>query len=609
MRTEKTCLAAAIALALFPALAAAQTTVEQTIQIGPGGGGGSIQMPGMMGGPRTFKTGTGRIRGRVLASDGAGPIRRAQVRISGPDVAPKAALTDAEGRFEFRELPAGRFTLQATKSGFVNVQYGQTRPFESGKPIELADKQSLDNADISMPRGSVIAGRIVDEFGDAIPDVSVTAMRQTWQNGRRRLVPSPGRVAQTNDLGQFRIYGLPPGEYYVSGTLRGANDLMEMDLMVVTGASTNAGPTASAPKSGYAPTYYPGTPNVAEAQRITLAAGQESPSADFALVAVRLAKVSGIVIGSDGKPLEGSQVSAVPANRDFGGLLGQSSARTAKDGSFTLNSVPPGDYTLQARSVQVITSTQGDNVMVFRATSIGGGGDSESGSTPLAVAGEDVSGILLTTSKGGNATGTVVFDGPRPQSLGSIRITSMAADSDGPMPGFGAANTKDDGSFELKGLTGLRLIRLGNAPPGWTLKSVKLNGADITDAGTEFKTGETTSGLEVELTNKATAVNGSVTASDGKVLKDYTVVIFSETPEHWRLPMTRWVTGTRPDQDGRFKVQNLPAGVYLAVAVDYVPQGEWGDPELLDRLKSKAKRFTLGDGATETLDLKLTGEY
>jgi hypothetical protein len=585
----------------------AQTTVEQTIQIAPGGGGGgSIQLPGMMGGPRTFKTGTGRIRGRVLASDGAGPIRRAQVRISGPDVASKAALTDAEGRFEFRELPAGRFTLQATKSGFVNVQYGQTRPFESGKPIELADKQSLDNADISMPRGSVIAGRIVDEFGDAIPDASVTAMRQTWQNGRRRLVPSPGRVAQTNDLGQFRIYGLPPGDYYVSASLRsGGLEMMEMDLMV-SGASANAGPTASAPKSGYAPTYYPGTPNVAEAQRITVAAGQESPSADFALVAVRLAKVSGIVIGSDGKPLEGSQVSAVAANRDFGGLLGQSTARTGKDGSFTLNSVPPGDYTLQARSVQVITSSQSDNVMVFRAISMAGGGDSESGSTPLAVAGEDVSGILLTTSKGGTATGVLAFDGPRPAALTAIRLTSMAVDSDGPSLGAGAASAKEDGTFELKGLTGPRIIRVGNAPPGWTLKSVKLNGTDITDTGAEFKAGETTSGLEVELTNKATAVNGSVTASDGALLNDYTVVIFSETPEQWRLPMTRWVTGTRPDQDGRFKVQNLPAGNYLAVAVDYLPQGEWGDPELLDRLKSKAKRFILGEGATHTLDLKLS---
>jgi hypothetical protein len=326
-------------------------------------------------------------------------------------------------------------------------------------------------------------------------------------------------------------------------------------------------------------------------------------------VAVRLARVSGIVMGSDGKPLEGAAVSAVPANREFAGLIAQNSARSGKDGSFTLNSVPPGDYNLQVRSVQVITSTQGDNVMMFRATAIGGGGDSESGSTPLAVAGEDVAGIVLTTSKGGSATGHIVFDGPRPTSLTSIRIMSMAADGDGPTLGGGAASAKDDGSFELKGLSGPRLIRLGNAPPGWTLKSVKLNGTDITDAGSEFKTGDTTSGLEVELTNKATSVNGSATASDGSILKDYTVVIFSETPEHWRLPMTRWVTGTRPDQDGRFKVQNLPAGNYLAVAVDYLAQGEWGDPEILDRLKSKAKRFTLGDGATQTLDLKLTGDY
>ena len=99
------------------------------------------------------------------------------------------------------------------------MQYGQTRPFESGRSIELADKQSLDKADISMPRGSVISGRIVDEFGEPVADANVTAMRQQWLNGRRRLMPS-GRNAQTNDLGQYRIYGLPPGDYYVSATLR-----------------------------------------------------------------------------------------------------------------------------------------------------------------------------------------------------------------------------------------------------------------------------------------------------------------------------------------------------------------------------------------------------
>jgi protocatechuate 3,4-dioxygenase beta subunit len=606
---------AAVLLAGRPSTSEAQAVVEQqTIQITGGGGAGPIQLPGLMGNQRQFKTGTGRIRGRVLATDGTGPIRRAQVRITSPDIAPKVALTDAQGRFEFRELPASRFTLQATKSGYVSVQFGQTRPFESGKPLELADKQALDNADINMPRGSVISGRIVDEFGDPIPDVSVTAMRQSWVNGRRRLTPSPGRIAQTNDLGQYRIFGLPPGEYYVSASLRGgtgpldAMAMMETELMMVSAASTS-GPSASAPRSGYAPTYYPGTPNAGEAQRIALAPGQEASGSDFGLVAVRLARVSGIVIGSDGKPLEGAAISVMPAARDLGGIMAPASARSTKDGSFTLNNVPPGDYSLQARSVQVLTSTQGDNLMVFRAVSMSGG-ESEFGSTPLTIAGEDLSNVLLTTSRGGTATGTVVFDGPKPPSITSIRVMSMPADADGPMLGGGGSGVlKEDGSFELKGLMGTRLVRVANPPPGWTVKSVKLNGADITDTGADFKIGETTAGLEIELTNKSTAVNGSVTASDGSLLKDYTVVIFSESPEHWRLPMTRWVTGTRPDQEGRFKVQNLPAGHYLAVAVDYVPQGEWGDPELLDRLKSKGKRFSLSEGATETLDLKLTREY
>ena len=376
-------MAATVAVTVASDVAVAQTTVEQRIQIS-GDATGPIQLPGMMGGQRQFKTGTGRIRGRVLASDGGGPIRRAQVRISGSEVAPKASLTDAEGRFEFRDLPAGRFTLQATKSGYVSIQYGQTRPFESGKPIELADKQSVDTADIGMPRGSVISGRIVDEYGDPIPDVSVTAMRQSWQGGRRRLVPSPGRIAQTNDLGQFRIYGLPPGEYYVSASLRsGGPELIDMQLMASGAiATTTSGPSVSEPSSGYASTYYPGTANVGEAQRIPLGPGQESSSADFALVPVRLARVSGIVTGSDGRPLEGASVSAVPLNRELSGMLMQQNARSAKDGSFTLSNVAPGDYTLQARSIQVFTSNQGDNVMVFRATAMAGG-DSESGSTPL----------------------------------------------------------------------------------------------------------------------------------------------------------------------------------------------------------------------------------
>ena len=95
------------------------------------------------------------------------------------------------------------------------MQYGQSRPFEPGRPIELTDAQLMEKADVALPRGSVLAGRVADEFGEAVAEAEVIAMRLQYQNGRRRLTPA-GRNATTNDLGQFRIYGLPPGEYYIA---------------------------------------------------------------------------------------------------------------------------------------------------------------------------------------------------------------------------------------------------------------------------------------------------------------------------------------------------------------------------------------------------------
>jgi protocatechuate 3,4-dioxygenase beta subunit len=606
MRSSITSLAIGVAIACAVAGSGAQEIrVEQSIS------GDMIQFPGA---GRQFKTGTGVIRGRVLALETGTPIRRAQVRISGQEVMPKAALTDGEGRFEFRDLPAGRFTLQASKSGYVSVQFGQTRPYESGRPIELADKQVLENSDIAMPRGSVISGRIVDEFGEPIPDVAVTAMRQSWSGGRRRLVPAPGRMAQTNDLGQFRLYGLPPGEYYISATIRAgaAVEMMAFEpATFIAGTATSApGPSASTPSSGYAPTYYPGTTNVGEAQKITLLAGQEHQSADFSLVPVRLARVSGIVIGSDGRPVSGAMVNLTSRDRNemmmIGGL---STARTNQEGAFTINSVAPGDYLLQANQLQVTLSEErGDHMVTIRSFGPGGGGpDTESGSLPLTVAGEDVPNLVVQTAKGGRATGRVTFeDGAKPPNVGSIRISSMPVDSGGPVMSFGGSGAvKPDGTFELAGLSGIRLIRVPSLPPGWTLKEVRLNGTDITDTGAEFRPGEAVSGLEVVLTSRTTSVTGGVTGSDGSPVKDYTLVIFADNADLWRLPMTRWVTGTRPDQEGRFKVQNLPPGSYHAVAVEYIPQGEWGDPDLLERLKGKGHRFTLSEGSTEVLDLKI----
>ena len=398
-------------LLVFSVPSARAQQVTQTVTIdrqGPDMAGFQVLAPG-----RTPKTGTARLRGRVVAGDGA-ILRRAQVRISSPDIGTKTALTDAQGRYEFSELPAGRFTLTVSKAGFVTMQYGQTHPFESGRPIDLADAQALDKVDVALPRGSVLAGRILDEFGDPVAEANVSAMRTQYVNGRRRMVPA-GRNSTTNDLGQFRIYGLPPGEYYVTATLR-SMDSMVFDML---GASAG-GPVGSNQNSGYAATYYPGTANPSEAQRVSLDIGQELSSVDVQLQPVRLARITGTVTGSDGRPMAGAMVMLMPTNKDAVQLLPGGTSRTDKDGNFTLSGVAPGDYTLQAQSLAGIMSAANDAMVVING---GSASSRATSSTPdqrefamadVSVAGDDIKGLLVTATHGARASGRIAFDGATP---------------------------------------------------------------------------------------------------------------------------------------------------------------------------------------------------
>jgi protocatechuate 3,4-dioxygenase beta subunit len=610
MLRQRVLLGAAIVLVPLSGRAPAQEVVQtQSIRINTGGAeGGPISFlpPG-----REAKKGTSGLRGRVLAADTGAPVRRAQVRISGPDIGTKTALTDPQGRFDFKELPAGRFTVSVTKSGYVTMQYGQTRPFEPGRPIELTDAQLMDKVDIALPRGSVLAGRVVDEFGEAVADADVTAMRLQYQNGRRRLVPT-GRNASTNDLGQFRIYGLPPGDYYVSATLRSMGTMVLDMLGGAPGAAAGSGQN-----SGYASTYYPSTANPGEAQRVTVAVAQELPSVDIQLQPVKLARVTGVVLGSDGKPMSGAMVMLLPSMKEALMFGPGATSRTDKDGNFTLNGVTPGEYSLQAQSLGgVFQTTAGGNVMAFAfATSDGAAGPGanapqprEFATTPLTVTGEDVSGLVLTGTRGAKAAGTIVFDGgSRPDGITNIRVTAPSTDAEGsPMPSGGMGQVKENGSFDLDSLVGGHIFRAANLPRGWVLKRVTVNGEDVTDRGLDFKPGEDVNGVEIEVTNKVASVGGTVSNASGAV-KDFTVVVFATDEQKWTLPQNRWTASARPNQDGQFKLANLPAGEYYAIAVEYVAQGDWQDPDWLARAAKTATRFTLEEGASKSLDLKLAG--
>ena len=164
----------------------------------------------------------GRITGRVLASDNGRPVKRARVFITAAELpGGRGMLTDDGGVFDFTELPAGRYTLTVSKTGFVSLSYGQRRPLQAGTPLQLADGEQLKGIQFQLPRGSVIGGRVLDEDGDAMPGVMVRVMRYQYQQGERSLTPAGN--AQTDDKGQYRVWGLMPGDYYVNAIMRGGN--------------------------------------------------------------------------------------------------------------------------------------------------------------------------------------------------------------------------------------------------------------------------------------------------------------------------------------------------------------------------------------------------
>jgi protocatechuate 3,4-dioxygenase beta subunit len=559
------------------ALAQGGAPVEQTGQ-GAGAAGRGQRPPRAQPMRAEAPRGTAILRGQVIAADNGTPIRRAQVRVSSPEVREsRVAATDAQGRFEIKELPAGRYTMSASKGGFVALQYGQRRPSESGTPIELADGQTLDKISIALPRGSVLGGRITDEFGEPVANASVTAWRYGYAGGARRMTPA-GQDARdtTDDQGHFRLFGLAPGDYYVSATLRGNGPEV-------------TDPTGEA--SGYASTYFPGTTNVAEAARITLAVSQENTGVNFGLIATRLVRVTGQVLMSDGSPATNGTVMLLPANA--GGRpgvamqQGGNGNRIDQTGTFRISNVAPGRYQVQARA---------------------GGREFELARMELAVGTDDVAGLTLVTGAGATITGTIVSDTGeafdfRPQQL---QIAARAASPDTGPVGAGGARVGDDWSFSVRNLTDAVVIRT-SGPQGWTLKSVVVNGQDITDAPAEFPPGQTVSGMQVVLTKKISALSGQVTDAKGNPVLDATVVVFPANEKLWTY-QSRFIKAARPDQDGRYRVTALPAESYLVVALQGLEDGQAGDPEFLATVKNLATTLDLGDGETKAVDVKLSAQ-
>jgi hypothetical protein len=494
------------------------------------------------------------IVGHVLTPGSNSPVRGADVVAMSGTGRRVSATTDENGVYRLEQLTEGEWQVIVSKAGYVTWQFGQRRPYQTPPPIVLKHGERF-TADIPLTRGGAIAGRVYDASGDSLAGLQVRVYRATMEQGMRRL-KGVGAPDITDDTGAYRVYGLPPGDYYVAASLRVA-------------------PIDSIVETTYSPTYFPGTASLSEAQRIKLGLGAEA-SATFPLLPLRSTRISGTVLSSSGAPGD-AFLSLVSEGSELGVPVGAGGV-TRSDGTFTLVDVSPGRY-------------------VLKATARGDGPD-ESASLPLVVEGDELAGITLVTARPATVRGTIVSDTEVSRAVpGRLRVVALSERDGNTVLGSG-----DGVKFEIGALSEPFRLTVDELPDGWAVKSLTVDDMDAIDRPIELAPGQQGT-ARVVLTRRVTEVTGVATGGDPANAR--TVVVFPQSAEKWGH-RSRYIRRVDADAGGNFTITGLPPGEqYLAVATDYLDAGEHLDPEFLEAMRSVATSFTLGEGEKETLALRV----
>ena len=482
---------------------------------------------------------------------------------------PYIAVSDLDGRYEVRGLWPGEYRVFVQAEAYVEGHYGQRRLDEAGVTIDVRPGELLSDIDVGLQLGGGVTGRITSESGEGLPGAEIELLADRYLPGGVSRVPVA--FGYTEEAGRFRVGELPPGEYYVRAY-----------------PSWPIRPPDSGGRKVYGLTYFPSVSQPAAAQPIVVHAGEVLFDIDFALAAVETHTVSGQLIDADGQPFDHAEVtlSMHGASSPF-----SQTAPVSRDGRFQIRNVVPGDYMLMVKD------------RLRRNRWIGGP------VRHLSVE-QDLSGVELVARRGTRVEGRFVGDG------GGLlpfdpRVIRLAIDPRDERPAglaagiqlVGLTSPSPDGTFSMENVGGRSALHVQDLPVGWVVKAIRLDGMDIADEETDF--GESSPRfIEIVLTDQIADVAGVVSDGGGRPVSTYTVVIFPVNRAQWKGP-SRLIRGVRPRRDGSYRVETLPTGDYLAIAIDSLPFNAWDDAEVLERLSLVATRFRLGDAEHRRLNLQL----
>ena len=525
-----------------------------------------------------FQTTDLTFSGVVLKAGSEEPVARATVELRGTDGGDSRArtiTTSNEGQFVFRNVTRGQYQLVVMRNGYVRATYGERRPGGPGVPISVPETASVR---ILLTPSAVISGRIFDRQGQPIGNATVQALRRSYIQGRPALAEVQSTM--TNDLGEYRLFFLAPGKYYVGANpgSRGMGGPDGTDSLRVFRAQRESTRTQTVPREDMdVPIYFPGTSDQLAATPLELKPGEEVRNIDIIAGPVRANHIRGVITTNEpGQRLE---------ERASLRLGSGSSTRftSSPTPNFDLTGVLPGRYTL--------------------AATVG----TMSGRVSIEVFDQDLNNVTIPVSNSFDITGRVTIEGASAENPGpdlkSLRIVLRSEPEDGTSidPPVPAA----DGSFKLQ-LVPNGTYRVSLSPPLQTsyLKSVQLGNSEGIHSGITVQ-GPPADALRILVSARAGTLQGRVLGETKQPLRNVRTVLIPETALRGRVDLFKNVLSTT---SGEFKIQGITPGSYKLFAWQEVENGAWLNSEFMREFEERGVPVVVTEGSSETIEVHAIGD-
>jgi hypothetical protein len=511
------------------------------------------------------------IAGSVVTLAGGEPLGKTKITLRSVTDGTHSisTITDSGGHFELKLLDPGGYKLRVSRVGFVTYEYGQRKPGGPGATLTLRSGQEINDLVFRLIPAGVIAGRILDEDGEPLPSVEVSALREVYSEGKRRL--SSIATVDTNDLGEYRLFGLPPGRYLVSA--------LSLQWNRFGDNSGEPGDPVDASSQGYARMYYPGTPDAGKANTIVVASGAEIPSIEMLMRQFPVYRIRGHIFNQiTHRPGVGTSVLLVPKTAGHDWEFGNQQATIEKaDGSFEITEILPGSY--------VLISCWFDEGRVYAT------------STAVEVGNADVEGIGVAISAGTNIKGRVIWDGRPALEKDELTVTPTPEDAPFIAPG---TRVSQDNSFTLKEVgDGRYNVDVSGQSKDCYIKDVAYEGSSVLENGFTVTRGSPAV-LEITISSHGARVQGTVSGQDGLPAPGVWVVL---VPDGTHISRRRLNKHQTTDQYGHFDLRGIAPGDYKLFSWDEVENGAWEDPDFLKPLEEKrlGQKVTVQDGDAKTI--------